>query len=680
MKATRVSKGIFPRPSPVQTLVKESQLTKTQVGRISKAERDERMDLTMMLTPVKTWMGGFTQPRPLRVSNWFSGGRYLSLGKRFEQPSEAAYEPHTVFLLESRYDIKFGLGRTECKDHIVGLCRSADFEAVLKRFNSPRTPYDALESMDNARWPWEPQKKIYSLSARSRRSLADDLSKQSENKEPILSPVTDNYLAKPSRERPERPEDKLRQTAAVAHRVREDNLQGLSSEMRRPDGKIPFELEHPDGSVYHPSGFKVPTSAADFAKYPVPPPEGVDPRTPVPSNPDAAIHHEQWKAVQEKQGHLMPRLTENLVTGDIHAHTKPRDEKIPTEVSGIMDHGKEQPPQHPSGFIPPTPAMARGETEALTHTVVSEDLSKDEIQALEDYRNEVREKRVKYFQHIENEPFWRPLIALNVSTRPIGTTLSRLSRGLSRGLPYHAIVESDGRKSLASFGNRMRCLRLDRMQELTVELAKVLAGARGGPIGIRFDMNQLGRGIDGENLAEPVPWEKRTIGVAVGNWYARADEIKESYHMAQADVQQYDATPDKDPFLIYDIDECGAPAPAEMRDSLPWLSGELSEIDPEIQPVVDELNDLFHMLDKEEDKELSVLIPRMMPKRDEEDVVVFGPVSRLRPSDKAPPGHMLLRGSMARNHIKERIEQLHEIHREPLARAQALRLRAVTYP
>lgn len=623
-------------------------------------------------------MGGFTQPRELRVANWFSGGRYLSLGKRFEQPSEAAYEPHTVFLLESRYDIKFGIGRTESVDHVVGLCRAADFEAVVKRFNSRRAPADAIESMDNARWPWEPQKKIRAHSWWSRESeLSDALSNESENmiKEPILSPVTDNYLAKPSRrERPERPEDKLRQTAAVAHRVREDNLEGISSEMRRPDGKIPFEFQHPDGSVYHPSGFKVPTSAADFAKYPVPPPDGVDPRAPVPTNPDAAIHQEQWKAVQDKKGHLMPRLTANLVNGDIHVHTKPRDEKIPTEVAGIMDHGNEQPPQHPSGFIPPTPAMARGETEALTHTVVSEDLSKKDIEAMDDYKNEVQKKRTAYFKHIEKEPFWRPLIALTVSTRPIGATLSRLSRGLSRGLPFYASVESDGRKSLASFGNRIRCLRLDRMQEVTVELAQVLAGARGGPIGIRFNMNQLGRGIDGENLAEPVPWEKRTIGVGVGNWYPRAEEVKESYRLAQGEVQKYEATPEKDPFLIYDIDERGAPV-SVAADELPWLTGELSEIDPVIQHVIDELYDLFGLLEREE-TDLAVVVP----KRGDGDGEEYGPVARLRPNDEVPPGHLALRGNQARHYIKERVELLNEMYREPLARAQASRLRVVTYP
>ncbi|KAF8898307.1 hypothetical protein CPB85DRAFT_1327673 [Mucidula mucida] len=626
MKATaRVAKGRLPNPANriAPLPIKESQLTQVQRRRINKAERDERMDITSMLTPVKTYMGGFTQPRELRVANWFSGGRYLSLGKRFEQPSEAAYEPHTVFLLESRYDIKFGIGRTESVDHVVGLCRAADFEAVVKRFNSRRAPADAIESMDNARWPWEPQKKIRAHSWWSRESeLSDALSNESENmmKEPILSPVTDNYLAKPSRrERPERPEDKLRQTAAVAHRVREDNLEGISSEMRRPDGKIPFEFQHPDGSVYHPSGFKVPTSAADFAKYPVPPPDGVDPRAPVPTNPDAAIHQEQWKAVQDKKGHLMPRLTANLVNGDIHVHTKPRDEKIPTEVA------------------------------ALTHTVVSEDLSKKDIEAMDDYKNEVQKKRTAYFKHIEKEPFWRPLIALTVSTRPIGATLSRLSRGLSRGLPFYASVESDGRKSLASFGNRIRCLRLDRMQEVTVELAQVLAGARGGPIGIRFNMNQLGRGIDGENLAEPVPWEKRTIGVGVGNWYPRAEEVKESYRLAQGEVQKYEATPEKDPFLIYDIDERARP-----------------EIDPVIQHVIDELYDLFGLLEREE-TDLAVVVP----KRGDGDGEEYGPV---------PPGHLALRGNQARHYIKERVELLNEMYREPLARAQASRLRVVTYP
>ena len=50
-------------------------------------------------------MGGFTRPTDLRASNWFPGGRYETIGKVYEQPSDAAYEAHTVFLLESRWSL-----------------------------------------------------------------------------------------------------------------------------------------------------------------------------------------------------------------------------------------------------------------------------------------------------------------------------------------------------------------------------------------------------------------------------------------------------------------------------------------------------------------------------------------------------------------------------------------------
>ena len=102
-------------------------------------------------------MGGFTRPRDLRAGNWFPGGPYIQRGKVYESPHGAAYQPHTVFLLETRYKVRHGIGRVDAKDHVVGVCRAGDFIKLVRKYNSRRCPADAKESMDNACWPWLPK-------------------------------------------------------------------------------------------------------------------------------------------------------------------------------------------------------------------------------------------------------------------------------------------------------------------------------------------------------------------------------------------------------------------------------------------------------------------------------------------------------------------------------------------
>ena len=99
-------------------------------------------------------MGGFTRPQDLRVTNWFPGGPYTLKKKVYESPPQAAYEPHTVFLLEARYPTRHGPGRCNSIEHVVGVCREGDFPALLEQYNSARAPKDEMETMDNAIWPW----------------------------------------------------------------------------------------------------------------------------------------------------------------------------------------------------------------------------------------------------------------------------------------------------------------------------------------------------------------------------------------------------------------------------------------------------------------------------------------------------------------------------------------------
>ncbi|EEB87721.1 hypothetical protein MPER_14833, partial [Moniliophthora perniciosa FA553] len=146
------------------------------------------------------------------------------------------------------------------------------------------------------------------------------------------------------------------------------------------EGKVPFEVELNDGTVEHPSGFVPPTAADKFgdrSSVGSNAPPGASYRTKRSSvieetHSEAVPGIEQWKAIKQREieeGTLMPHLTEGILQGGVSAAMKQRDEKIPTEVYGVNEGGEVQPMQHPSGFIPPTPKMARGEHEARTATV-----------------------------------------------------------------------------------------------------------------------------------------------------------------------------------------------------------------------------------------------------------------------------------------------------------------------
>lgn len=98
-------------------------------------------------------MGGFTRPRDLRVTNWMPGGRYIAKNKPYEDPPTAAYKPTTVFLIQSKYFVKHGLGRMNTPVFIVDYCPAGHFKRYLRQINSGYAPSALLESMDNACWP-----------------------------------------------------------------------------------------------------------------------------------------------------------------------------------------------------------------------------------------------------------------------------------------------------------------------------------------------------------------------------------------------------------------------------------------------------------------------------------------------------------------------------------------------
>ncbi|KZT01303.1 uncharacterized protein LAESUDRAFT_763896 [Laetiporus sulphureus 93-53] len=227
--------------------------------RIKKAERDERMDITMSMTPVKEYMGGFTRPRDLRISNWFPGGAYLAKRKKYEPPPPEAYTSHTVFLLETRYPVRHELGRKDAIEHFVGVCRTGDFPAVLRKMNSLNSPSEARLAMDNAIWPWVHPKAIKrQVWLEKGETLQETLARLEKEDEAAVQAMVE-WEEKRERERPMEEEEEERQAQeATSSRYQRNGLRHPDAQRffkRQGQGRQPgshelvaTELLHPEGS------------------------------------------------------------------------------------------------------------------------------------------------------------------------------------------------------------------------------------------------------------------------------------------------------------------------------------------------------------------------------------------------------------------------------------------------
>ncbi|THU98536.1 hypothetical protein K435DRAFT_964879 [Dendrothele bispora CBS 962.96] len=708
--------------------------------RIAKAERGERMNITLQLTPARTYMGGFTRPKDLRISNWWPVGSYSTSSKSYEEPSPYAYEPHTVFLLESRYPVRYGVDRVDSIEHIVGICRVTDFEAVMKMYNSLEAPEAGITAMDNARWPWTVSRTSKTVKWwNSEEELQEARSLTSMSMEESLR---QNSKAEGSQARLQKDARRhMAQTVAVAERVSEENLDGVESRMKRLPGKIPYEVEFADGTVAHPSGFVPPTAVHKFGDP--------DHYTSAHSSEarkaraeqikslelehysDPSIQIKQWEAVKERteeEGPLMSQLTDGILAGGVSAATEPKDAKIPTEIHGVHENAVAQPMQHPSGFVPPTARMARGETDARTEVVPGEHVDTDVEAPVAEHRpptfassdsrvqehaisiekqhesdkdpmvesknktfvnrfdESLGEVRRQYAAHIHEEPFWRPLLTFTVSTRPLANTLARLSRGLEQGTPFYSAISNDDRKDKESLPARMRGVRLARMQGLGLELSKLLAGARGGLFGIQFAPEDKGRTIEGERLDNPIEWERRVIGVGVGEWYPLAPEIKEFFQRDAAETVKQIAndTEDKGPFLVYGIDEWGRPT---EKVEGPWNNLMIKDsLKADTIKVLQEISTLRGWLKKNgADPKLYVPAytgnPYNLTEHEAQVAESDLPIIVIRrQEEKMPEGYTQMTGTRARKFASDRMQKLYEKHQDDIASTVSIRHRSVTYP
>ncbi|PSR75148.1 hypothetical protein PHLCEN_2v9291 [Hermanssonia centrifuga] len=592
--------------------------------RMAKAERDERIDITKALTPVKTYMAGFTRPQDLRASNWFPGGAYLEAGKVYLSPSEAAYEPHTVFLLESRYPVVHGIGRADTIEHVVGVCREGDLPAILDKYNSRASP--ALEEMDNARWPWtKPKVKKRTVwwgkgedPKEIIRKLWAGEGAEFDVIQPLVSPPTSTtttgftkrrgslnvpteILAGPSAvsgtishhrgfhssvrildspkdsttpedrsqikgsswSKPHKPSqdaddnvvptyyiERKRQLDEISERKEEEGglmaqlsagilSEGIAAQTRAREEKIPVEVVREDGTVVHASGFEPPTPETDF-------------------------HPMASKVATEDD----PLLTTVKVTWDeALSPSQPQSESSTTETSAPPVKGTRGfhtsalvrarevsvPPPHIFGSVekgtPPHLSSSDAIIQAAATRMAREhrredklDADEDDVKPLQKVNKELRltqeaaelkekltEHRQIYLATLQDKPFWRPLLTMTCSTRPLAVALARLSRGHPRGLPFYASIPDEDRKDGKSFSIRMRNMRIKRMRSLAMDLARSLHGEKGGIVGLRFGVEERGRGIGGEALADPISMDKRVIKIGVGEWQPYADDVKENF-------------------------------------------------------------------------------------------------------------------------------------------------------
>ncbi|KAI0682483.1 hypothetical protein C8T65DRAFT_837654 [Cerioporus squamosus] len=268
--------------------------------------------------------------------------------------------------------------------------------------------------------------------------------------------------------------------------------EGLAAQTRIREEKIPVEVRLADGTIAHPSGFEPPTAETDF--HPVAAKPGDVPKQP-------------WTEILGK---------------------KPSDSR---------------------GFH--TSAIARAQEVPLTplqRTLKDQGLLESHEPVAAD---PVPSRRAAYLPTLPSAPFWRPLLTVTLSTRPLANSLERLSSGLERGTPFYAAIEDEERKDFASYNSRLRNLQLDRMQALTRAVARRLMGAQGGFVGIRFKAEEKGRGMGGEGLADPIPREKRVVKVGVGEWYPFKEEVMERF-LADAEEGGY-----ADAIEVFGVDEWG---------------------------------------------------------------------------------------------------------------------------
>ena len=435
-------------------------------------------------------MGGFTRPRDLRATNWFPGGAYILKKKKYEMPSPSAYKPYTIFLLESRYMVKKGLGHVSCREYMTGLIRAENFERYMQVVNSGYAPTDLLEEMDNAYWPNLDRKDPTALRKIKWWSSGQDpkairkAALTGEEPEPskVEQPVEGGGKRVEMQE--DDPENEIEEGQESTE---DDPLKNwdpydddfVMDEAVRAKLKIERRKRWLAGEKHLPD---VPQSLIGYG----------EPAYICNPNPDA----DQLEAISNRP--LLRRWTESL-SPDIGSWWPYRLKYTPPAKL------KYNPLQDP-------------------------DVVDDEL------KGTAYQLRKMYIPTLKERPFWRPLLAVTVPSRPVADTILRLAKALPRGLAYYASFAPEDRKCVLSYSGRMRTLRISRIRQLTVQTAVRLVGYYGGFTGMRWDHTQRGRGINGELLKDLPPEHFRKLTVLVGDWYPQAGEDKTLFEKGGKEV------------------------------------------------------------------------------------------------------------------------------------------------
>ncbi|CDO68558.1 hypothetical protein BN946_scf184998.g55 [Trametes cinnabarina] len=308
--------------------------------RIRKSERDEHKDILRTLREVRTYRGGFTRPTIIRATNWFKGGPYVVKRKVYESPEPAAYTPYTVFYLEGRYPVSFGLGRTSSYPAAIAKCKEGYFPSLVRAANSLHAKGHYVEAMDTARWPWEGPRKRKRVKWWER----------GENPRTLPAQALDAALSQLSEESQSEEAHQASSSKAKAGQVPTELLAGSTSFARavHPRGfHTAVVARNSDDHSSHQSRKNIPTSS--WSRSHRPSQDASDDVVPT-YYVERKKQRDQIAERKEEEGGLMAELNAGILSEGLAAQTRVREEKIPVEVR--LPDGRVA---HPSGFTPPTP-------------------------------------------------------------------------------------------------------------------------------------------------------------------------------------------------------------------------------------------------------------------------------------------------------------------------------------
>lgn len=517
-------KFIKREPRKWQTVSPE-ELEKQRLRRIEKAERDERMDIGFCLTPVKTYMGGFTRPRDLRMTNWLPGGRFLAKSKLYEDPAHIAYQPHIAFLIRSRYLVHFGPGRPNAPEFIVGYCPVGRFKHLLRRLNSGFCESKVLEAMDNACWP----------------GLARELPfKPIKWWNPGEDPDEIRVTLESGRELPQ---------SAVSTEGSTSSGSSSEGDAAASDGESSQEKDTLDKVAADTESVPLTNEVTATVES-----SSTSPSTtqPADNNLDEAEKNKYDSddddlavdlAIVEGAKRARRAKAKEMMKQGVSPHSVLAFMRTPFVEEQVLASFK-KPESRPQLMKEQILYLAdKAKLRAYTNMISSEvfpnmaghgtsvnDPNLMDPKFVEtNLAGTVYDVRRQYIPTLAKQPFWIPVLAVSLPTRPLARVMARLAKALPRGLPYYASMPTEDLKCKLSYPSRSLNLRLTRMRRLTSQIAERLAGYYAGFPGIRFDPRLPGRGVNGTLLHKPLPEENRRITVLIDSAYERADTEMAQY-------------------------------------------------------------------------------------------------------------------------------------------------------